>query len=191
MFYSQLKHGLHGEGRPQAAVNFVSGCVAAAAATMLTQPADVVRTQMQLGLAGRASALGALTSILTQQGAGALMTGAGVAQQQLLSLVHSVAQGSRGDGAPPVTASARVLPGHAQCRAGVGPRFLKRTAQTALVWTLYEELMPRLSRVLTRSLADAGAAGGHQQQEQQQQGPPVAPSGLSAFVQPLVGPPKR
>ena len=28
--------------------------------------------------------------------------------------------------------------------AGIAPRVLKRTAQTALVWTLYEELVPRL-----------------------------------------------
>eukprot|EP00955_Chlamydomonas_euryale_P086454 364215-Chlamydomonas_euryale.AAC.9 len=32
--------------------------------------------------------------------------------------------------------------------AGTWPRVLKRTAQTALVWTLYEELAPRLTALL-------------------------------------------
>ena len=32
--------------------------------------------------------------------------------------------------------------------AGVLPRLLKRPLQTALLWTLYEELKPRLTRVL-------------------------------------------
>ena len=31
--------------------------------------------------------------------------------------------------------------------AGAGPRVVKRTLQTALVWTLYEELQPRLAAV--------------------------------------------
>lgn len=39
---------------------------------------------------------------------------------------------------------------------GIGPRFFKRTLQSALVWTLYEELMPRLSA----GLAWAGPPGG-------------------------------
>ena len=34
------------------------------------------------------------------------------------------------------------------CSAGVLPRLLKRPLQTALLWTLYEELKPRLTRVL-------------------------------------------
>jgi solute carrier family 25 protein 38 len=33
----------------------------------------------------------------------------------------------------------------AQPYPGAAPRILKRTAQTALVWTLYEELVPRIS----------------------------------------------
>ncbi|GIL67939.1 hypothetical protein Vafri_21194 [Volvox africanus] len=110
MFYTRLKEGLSAEGRPQVLVNFSSGVAAAVAATLLTQPADVVRTRMQLGLgaaaAGTAS-LGAwatLREAVRHQGLAALMTGA-------------------------------------------APRILKRTTQTALVWTLYEELVPRISQL--------------------------------------------
>ncbi|GFR44914.1 hypothetical protein Agub_g5998, partial [Astrephomene gubernaculifera] len=62
MFYTRLKEGLSGEGRPQAAVNFTSGVAAAVAATLLTQPADVVRTRMQLGL-GTAAAVTAAGAV--------------------------------------------------------------------------------------------------------------------------------
>lgn len=48
MFYSNLKDRLSSQERPQAVVNFTSGTVAAVAATVLTQPADVVRTRMQV-----------------------------------------------------------------------------------------------------------------------------------------------
>ena len=48
MFYSGLKERLTGPDRPQAVVNFSSGVAAAVAATILTQPADVVRTRMQV-----------------------------------------------------------------------------------------------------------------------------------------------
>ncbi|KAG2497404.1 hypothetical protein HYH03_004559 [Edaphochlamys debaryana] len=110
MMYTRMKENLTAEGRPQAAVNFASGVVAAVAATLLTQPADVVRTRMQLGLgtaAGAAAgaaggAWGTLGLALKQQGPAALLTGA-------------------------------------------APRVLKRTTQTALVWTLYEELVPRIT----------------------------------------------
>eukprot|EP00983_Pelagomonas_calceolata_P032744 1026104-Pelagomonas_calceolata.AAC.2 len=47
MFYSGLKDKLSSQERPQAVVNFSSGVMAAMAATVLTQPADVVRTRMQ------------------------------------------------------------------------------------------------------------------------------------------------
>ena len=36
---------------PSTAANFIAGTVAAVGATLLTQPADVVRTRVQLGLA--------------------------------------------------------------------------------------------------------------------------------------------
>ncbi|KAF5825299.1 mitochondrial carrier domain-containing protein, partial [Dunaliella salina] len=48
MFYSGLKDKLSGQERPQAVVNFSSGVVAAMGATVFTQPADVVRTRMQV-----------------------------------------------------------------------------------------------------------------------------------------------
>lgn len=31
--------------------------------------------------------------------------------------------------------------------AGAAPRILKRTTQTALVWTMYEELVPRITQL--------------------------------------------
>ena len=95
---------------PPLAHNFCAGTAAAAAATLLTQPADMVRTHMQLGL-GRGGAgaaglgpIGTLRAVVRERGAGALL-------------------------------------------AGAGPRVVKRTLQTALVWTLYEELQPRLAAV--------------------------------------------
>jgi solute carrier family 25 protein 38 len=53
--------------------------------------------------------------------------------------------------------SLRVLP-----PSGAAPRVLKRTLQTALVWTLYEELLPKLSAVYHLAVA---------QQEAEQQPP--------------------
>jgi solute carrier family 25 protein 38 len=41
--------------------------------------------------------------------------------------------------------------------AGAAPRVLKRTLQTALVWTLYEELLPQLSAVYHLAVAQQGA----------------------------------
>lgn len=46
--------------------------------------------------------------------------------------------------------------------SGAAPRVLKRTMQTALVWTLYEELLPRLSAVYHLAVAQQAA-----EQEQQ------------------------
>jgi hypothetical protein len=43
MFYVRLKEVLAAEGRPQILVNFSAGSAAAIAATLLTQPFDVIR----------------------------------------------------------------------------------------------------------------------------------------------------
>lgn len=110
MGYTQLQGHLGqlwGPAAPPVAVNFVSGVAAAAAATVLTQPADVVRAHMQLNLASSRAASGSLGtagSIFRHGGAAALLT-------------------------------------------GFGPRVAKRTLQTALVWTLYEALVPWASAV--------------------------------------------
>ena len=112
-------------------VNFVSGTLAAVAATVLTQPADVVRTRMQLNLGS--------------VGGG----GAGAAPQTTLGVFRQVLSehGVRG------------------LLAGAAPRVAKRTLQTALLWTLYEELYPALTRVsealaARRQHAAAASEGG-------------------------------
>jgi solute carrier family 25 protein 38 len=88
MIYSRLKLSLgdwqgssavssSGTGNwNQTAVNFVSGVCAATAATLLTQPTDVVRTRMQLGLPGAAkrNVLDTLGHVL-KSGPNALLTG--------------------------------------------------------------------------------------------------------------------
>ena len=103
------------------ASNFGVGAAAAVAATLLTQPADVVRTHIQLGLGG---------------GAGA---GAGVGK------ALRAAWATGGPGA---------------LLAGTAPRVLKRTLQTALVWTLYEELQPRLAGLAGGAGGGGGGGGG-------------------------------
>jgi solute carrier family 25 protein 38 len=58
------------------AVNFASGTMAAVAATLLTQPTDVIRTRMQLGFAEHGSGTaGVLRSVLVRDGASGLMAG--------------------------------------------------------------------------------------------------------------------
>lgn len=120
MLYTQLKGAIGGSqaggSLPTTAVNFVSGVCAATAATLLTQPSDVVRTRMQLGIPGVAAgnALATLGLVLRSSGPNALL-------------------------------------------AGAAPRILKRTLQTALVWTLYEELVPRMSALYMLATAQQDA----------------------------------
>jgi len=138
MFYTRLKEALSGEGRPQAAVNFASGAAAAVAATLLTQPADVLRTRIQLGLVGGAAAAGpaAAAAAAATAAAATRVRAAGGARAALAHVFNTQ--------------------GFAGLFTGAAPRIVKRTAQTALVWTLYEELVPRLSAVWL--LAADGAA---------------------------------
>lgn len=98
---------------PSVGINFVSGTVAAVAATVLTQPADVIRTRMQLNLAAAGASAAA---------AAAPQTTYGIFRQIMQQ------QGMRG------------------LLSGAAPRVVKRTLQTALLWTLYEELYPALVR---------------------------------------------
>ena len=99
-FYTQLQDRLGARGglgqAHQPAVNFVAGVTAAAGATLLTQPFDVLRTRAQL----------ATGSVLRN----------------------------------PIASAAAMLrrEGPRAFLAGTTPRFLKRTLQTALVWTVYE-----------------------------------------------------
>eukprot|EP00210_Caulerpa_lentillifera_P004486 g4280.t1 len=87
--------------------NFVCSTVAAATATLLTQPADVVRTRIQLGMGstGTFTALTTLRDVFIGQG------------------LHGVT-------------------------LGLIPRMFKRTLQTGLIWTFYEEIFPRMQAIV-------------------------------------------
>lgn len=86
MIYTKLKVSLSAwqsnrsegsGGWNSTAINFVSGVCAATAATLMTQPTDVVRTRMQLGLPGAAKrdVLGTLGHVLRSSGPNALLVG--------------------------------------------------------------------------------------------------------------------
>lgn len=124
MFYTKIKAALSGEGRPQIAVNLASGLVGATAATLLTQPSDVIRTRVQLGL-GVAGGGGGSGAAAAAAAARAGASASGGAWQTFRAVVRSGGPGALWTGA--------------------GPRIAKRSLQTALVWTLYEELLPALS----------------------------------------------
>ena len=59
------------------AVNFFSSAMAAAGATLLTQPADITRTRMQLGLGagGRFAAFTTLQQLIITEGFKGVFTG--------------------------------------------------------------------------------------------------------------------
>ena len=111
--YREIKAAASAPDRPQAAVNLCAALIASMAATLATQPTDVVRARIQLG-ANRGTFESA--SAISKHGGRAFMSGA-------------------------------------------MPRFLKRSVQTALVWTLYEELFPLLSRVTSAGPRDDGKSG--------------------------------
>lgn len=112
MFYTRLQSRLQQTDMPQVAVNLSSSTIAAIGATLLTQPADVVRTRMQLNL------VSSPTSAEHAKNTFAIMR----------NIVRS--QGFSG------------------LLVGSAPRMMKRTLQTAFVWTIYEEISPRLSAFL-------------------------------------------
>lgn len=185
MIYTQLKAALGtwqgqssssgggstGSGWNSTAINFVSGVCAATAATLLTQPTDVVRTRMQLGLPGtaRGDALSTLGHVLRSRGPNALLTGRcwtarpdalllqGEGCWRLGRLPHfgRLVDSCETCSAPTVVFLLLLL---LLMSAGAAPRVLKRTLQTALVWTLYEELLPRLSAVYHLAVAQQEAA---------------------------------
>ena len=113
-FYTRLQARLRESGTisNNTVVNFASGTIAAVAATLITQPADVVRTRVQLGVGGG--------------GGGGGQRGVGGGLNVLQHVARS--QGVKG------------------LLVGAAPRVVKRTLQTALVWTIYEELMPALTK---------------------------------------------
>ena len=122
LFYTRLQTRLQEQDLSPMVVNFASSTVAAIGATLLTQPADVVRTRMQLNLVNSqvgTTSLQVLKGIMNSQGMYGLLVGA-------------------------------------------APRMLKRTLQTALVWTLYEEISPRmhLAMMTLQSSLSRGVSAG-------------------------------
>jgi solute carrier family 25, member 38 len=109
IYYSVYSHCQKAAGpdfpAPQFAVNLTAGVLAAMAATLVTQPTDVLRARVQLGVAS-----------------GFFSAAKSVQEQGSISRTFL---------------------------AGAMPRFLKRTIQTALIWTVYEELMPIVHRSLS------------------------------------------
>lgn len=110
MFYTRLQSRLQQTDMPQVAVNLSSSTIAAIGATLLTQPADVVRTRMQLNLVSSSPA--------SAQHA-----------KNTFAIMKSIIQSQ----------------GFSGLLVGSAPRMIKRTLQTALVWTIYEEISPKLS----------------------------------------------
>ncbi|KAK9908427.1 hypothetical protein WJX75_007684 [Coccomyxa subellipsoidea] len=111
LFYTSLQEHLQQRGTSKTMTNLASGTVAAVCATLLTQPTDMLRTHMQLGL------------------------GRGGAALSVADTWKAVVGGSMG---------------HRALLVGALPRVVKRTMQTALVWTLYEELQPALKQALQK-----------------------------------------
>lgn len=106
LFYTRTKDYLEYKWGKGAAANFVSGLSAAAVATTITQPADILRTRLQLyrstpaditGILDKRTPSGMLTIMLREEGPGVFTR-------------------------------------------GLLPRVLKRSLQTAVVWTIYEAL---------------------------------------------------
>lgn len=106
LFYSRTKEYLEAKWGEGAAANFASGLSAAAVATTITQPADILRTRLQLyrstpadltGILDKRTPRGMLTVMLREEGPGVFTR-------------------------------------------GLLPRVLKRSLQTAVVWTIYEAL---------------------------------------------------
>lgn len=67
------------DGQPGAVLNFAAGTVAAATATLLTQPTDMIRTHMQLGtsLPSKMGMFAVLQAVVQKKGASALLAGTG------------------------------------------------------------------------------------------------------------------
>ena len=131
MFYVKLQDKLSSPERSTITVNAAASLVAALSATLVTQPADVLRTHMQLGIAESIAMAGGGAG---RKGAAAGVVGAAAAAGQhrmgSVKLIKYILtqQGLRG------------------FFAGAQPRMIKRPIQTALVWTMYEELLPLLTK---------------------------------------------
>ncbi|CAG9464188.1 unnamed protein product [Pedinophyceae sp. YPF-701] len=91
------------------------------------------------GEAGRDSmALNALSSVVASIGATVITQPVDVLRTRVqLDLVGQAGRGSLLEGLQRMVAA-----GMPALMSGVGPRFLKRTAQTVIIWTVYEELTP-------------------------------------------------
>jgi hypothetical protein len=128
---------------------------------MITQPTDVVRTRMQLALAGttRGNALQTLAHVFKTQGPRALLSGAAPRVLKRTTQTALV----RGPAAPLLLLLLLAGPPLLLLALHLAPLPLLLLPQAPpprppQVWTLYEELLPRLSALAL--WAEQAAAGG-------------------------------
>ena len=120
MFYEHLKNITPREMKEQqpSTVHFMSGMTAGVLASLVTQPADVIKTQLQLNnnARGDRGVLASATNILQTQGLRGFTTGFG-----------------RTDICIPTTDK--------NMRTFLVPRAVRRTLMAALAWTVYEKMI--------------------------------------------------
>ncbi|KCV72190.1 hypothetical protein H696_01591 [Fonticula alba] len=118
--------------------NFACGVAAGALATALTHPFDVVKTRAQLAPGAYPNSLRALLSLATAPDMGFLEVGRAAAGR--LGLPGSV--------------SGPAAQAYAICRtafSGLAPRLARKSLQTALTWTLFEEITRLVNRLAASS----------------------------------------
>uniref|UniRef100_A0A7S0V8U3 Mitochondrial carrier protein n=1 Tax=Polytomella parva TaxID=51329 RepID=A0A7S0V8U3_9CHLO len=149
---------------PQAVINFSCGLLASIAATIITQPFDVIRTHAQLvtnvgkglsvgsaGVAGGSSAMAAALAALSQGSKGAI--GGGGEAAKLMQTATVLTTMLKLTGIYPIM-DLMATRGPRALLSGSVPRLMKRMTQSALVWTMYEELVPRVTALAIASKED-------------------------------------
>ena len=120
MFYEHLKNITPREMKEQqpSTVHFMSGMTAGVLASLVTQPADVIKTQLQLNnnARGDRGVLASATNILQTQGLRGFTTGFGRTDICMSTTEKNM-------------------------RTFLVPRAVRRTLMAALAWTVYEKMI--------------------------------------------------